>query len=81
MYITFVTNLDLGEQYVCSCTHIGMPFSGVENASDGQCSFGYASRVIGAPESECNSTCPLPPGAENRHYGGVQKLMVYKFQS
>ena len=80
MYMTFATNLDLGEQCVRYCTHIGMPFSGVENASDCQRSLGYASGVVGARESECNSTCPLN-GARKEYCGGVQRLIVYKFQS
>ncbi|KAI1791075.1 WSC-domain-containing protein [Ganoderma leucocontextum] len=80
VHTTFASNLDLIDECINYCTHIGMPFSGVEDASDCQCSFGYAGGVVQAPETDCNSTCPLPPGDGDEYCGGVQRLMVYKYQ-
>ncbi|KAI0737740.1 WSC-domain-containing protein [Daedaleopsis nitida] len=78
---TFASNLDLVDQCINFCEHIGYPFSGVEDANDCQCSFGLNTATVQAPEDECNSTCPLPPGAGNEYCGGVQRLQVYKYQS
>ncbi|CCM05267.1 uncharacterized protein FIBRA_07478 [Fibroporia radiculosa] len=76
---TFSTNLDLIDQCVDYCQHIGYPFSGVENATDCQCSFGFANGVEQVDESECNSLCPLPPGDGSEYCGGPQRLMVYEY--
>ncbi|KAM5542444.1 hypothetical protein V8D89_003903 [Ganoderma adspersum] len=80
VHTTFASNVDLVEQCINYCTHIGMPFAGVENASDCQCSLGLTAGVTGVPESECNATCPLPPGEGSLFCGGVERLIVYKYQ-
>ncbi|KAI0291639.1 WSC-domain-containing protein [Multifurca ochricompacta] len=77
---TFDTNLDLIDQCVQYCAHIGYPYSGVENATDCQCSFGLNPGAQIRSEDECNSLCPLPPGAGSEFCGGFQRLMVYQFR-
>ncbi|RPD81410.1 hypothetical protein L226DRAFT_477970 [Lentinus tigrinus ALCF2SS1-7] len=78
---TFPTNLDLVSQCIDFCQHAGMPWAGVEDAQDCQCSaVGYASGAVRVDESQCNSTCPLPPGEGNEYCGGFQRLMVYEYQ-
>ncbi|KAI0295880.1 WSC-domain-containing protein [Multifurca ochricompacta] len=78
---TFNTNLDLVNQCSNYCAHIGYPFSGVENASDCQCSFGLDPSAQIRSLSECSSTCPLPAGAGNEFCGGFERLEVYKFSA
>ncbi|KAI0291644.1 WSC-domain-containing protein [Multifurca ochricompacta] len=78
---TFDTNLDLITQCVDYCGHLGYPWSGVENATDCQCSFGLTPGAQLRPQSECNSLCPLPPGEGNEYCGGFQRLEVYQFQN
>ena len=77
---TFPTNLDLVSQCITVCQHIGLPFAGVENGSDCQCSSGLASGAQITPLSDCDSLCPLPPGEGNEFCGGFQRLEVYQFQ-
>ncbi|KAI0684436.1 WSC-domain-containing protein [Earliella scabrosa] len=74
----FASNRDLVTQCIDFCAHRGFPFAGVENGIDCQCSFGLATGAVRAPDTECNSTCPLAPGAGNEFCGGVQRLQVYK---
>ncbi|KAI0371431.1 WSC-domain-containing protein [Pilatotrama ljubarskyi] len=76
---TFATNLELIDQCIAVCQHIGYPFAGVENGEDCQCSFGFAPGVQQADESECSTLCPLPPGDGQEFCGGVQRLMVYHY--
>ncbi|KAI0291642.1 WSC-domain-containing protein [Multifurca ochricompacta] len=78
---TFDTNLELTLQCVEYCGHIGYPWSGVENATDCQCSFGLNPGVQLRDHSECNSLCPLPPGAGSEYCGGFERLEVYQFQN
>ncbi|KAI0291643.1 hypothetical protein B0F90DRAFT_1843713 [Multifurca ochricompacta] len=78
---TFNTNLDLVNQCSNYCAHIGYPFSGVENASDCQCSFGLDPSAQIRSLSECSSTCPLPAGAGKRILWRVERLEVYKFSA
>lgn len=80
VHTTFASNVDLVDQCISYCTRIGMPFAGVENASDCQCSLGLTAGVTGVPESECNATCPVPPGEGSLFCGGVERLMVYRYQ-
>ena len=80
VHTTFTSNVDLVDQCIGYCTRIGMPFAGVENASDCQCSLGLTAGVTGVPESECSSTCPLPPGEGSLLCGGVERVMVYRYQ-
>ncbi|KAI0296528.1 WSC-domain-containing protein [Multifurca ochricompacta] len=77
---TFDTNLELDLECIQYCEHIGYPFSGVENASDCQCSFGLAPGAQLRSQDECNSICPLPPGEGNEFCGGFQRLAVFKYQ-
>ncbi|KAI0650915.1 WSC-domain-containing protein [Trametes meyenii] len=76
---TFATNLELIDQCIDFCQHIGYPFAGVEAGEDCQCSFGFADGVLAVDDSECNSLCPLPPGDGQEFCGGVQRLMVYRY--
>ncbi|PIL37663.1 hypothetical protein GSI_01357 [Ganoderma sinense ZZ0214-1] len=67
VHTALASNLSLVHQCVDYCTHIGMPFSGVENASDCQCSLGLAAGAIALPDGVCNCAA-------------VETLMVYKYQ-
>lgn len=77
---TFATTLELVTQCIEFCGHIGYPFAGVEAGEDCQCSFGLAPGALVTDESECNSLCPLPPGDGQEFCGGVERLMVYRYQ-
>ncbi|KAH9854861.1 WSC-domain-containing protein [Lenzites betulinus] len=77
---TFATNLELVTQCIEFCGHIGYTFAGVEAGEDCQCSFGLAPGALVTDESECNSLCPLPPGDGQEFCGGVERLMVYRYQ-
>ncbi|KAH9940433.1 WSC-domain-containing protein [Epithele typhae] len=79
VHTTFATNLDLVSQCINFCTHIGLPFSGVEDASDCQCSTGFAAGAQHVAQQECNSTCPLPPGQGRLFCGGFQRLETFKY--
>ncbi|TFK94927.1 WSC-domain-containing protein [Polyporus arcularius HHB13444] len=78
---SFPTNLDLVSQCIAYCQHAGLPWAGVEDAQDCQCSrSGYATGgARRVDEGECNATCPLPPGAGSQYCGGLQRLMVYEY--
>ncbi|EJF62156.1 WSC-domain-containing protein [Dichomitus squalens LYAD-421 SS1] len=79
VHTTFASNLDFVDQCIDYCQHVGYPFAGVEDASDCQCSFGFAGGVVSAPITDCNSTCPLPPGEGREFCGGVQRLDVFQY--
>ena len=77
----FASNLDLVSQCIDYCQHVGLTWAGVENATDCQCSQGgLAGAAVRVDEGQCNSTCPLPPGAGSQYCGGFQRLMVYEYQ-
>ena len=77
---TFPTNLDLVFQCVVRCQRVGLPWAGVENAEDCQCSgAGLGAGAVRVGLEECDSLCPLPPGAGNQYCGGFERLMVYKY--
>ena len=77
--MTFASNEDLISQCTDYCQHVGLPFSGVEDASDCQCSAGFAAGAIQVSLDECNATCPLGPGAGNEYCGGYQRLETYTY--
>lgn len=79
VHTTFATNLDLVDQCINFCQHVGLPFAGVEDASDCQCSAGFAAGAVHVSQDQCNSTCPLPPGAGNEFCGGFQRLETFAY--
>ncbi|KAI0692176.1 hypothetical protein C8T65DRAFT_745239 [Cerioporus squamosus] len=76
---TFPTNRDLIGECVDYCLHIGFSFSGIENNSDCQGSFGLAGGAQLTSPSDCDSLCPILDGG-NEFCGGFQRLQVLKFE-
>ncbi|RPD54056.1 WSC-domain-containing protein [Lentinus tigrinus ALCF2SS1-6] len=74
---TFETNVNLFTNCLKYCGHIGLPWAGLEDASDCQCSFGLAPGVVEVDRDECGLTCPGPFG-EPEQCGGVQRLYTWK---
>ena len=76
----FETTLDAVNQCLQACSRAGFSFAGVEDAGNCQCSgAGLAADAEAAPESECNSLCPLPGNAGFEFCGGVDRVGVYRF--
>lgn len=76
MHHAFDTNVELFENCLAYCRHIGMPWSGTENATDCQCSFGLAPGAVSVDRSECALICPGPFGLQDQ-CGGVERLLVF----